>query len=351
MFRRLMAGSVGGLVTGMAANYNVAACSSSGSKDVEVVLVGTGSSVGVPQMRCLLSETDCKVCTGAGKGDKNWRGNPCIMLRVPNADRTDKENIIVDMGKTFREASMRLFKDIGAQYIDAVLLTHFHADATLGLDDLRDYQRVVVKADVDKKIPARLACTPVYCDKTTFSHLQNVFPYLMAGAGNSEPKKKEDVRFVSNVSWTQYNSFFDRFKLKGLDVATFPVVHGNACTSVGYDFTSPEARFVYISDVSEIPKKSDEHILAGAPIDVLVIDALFLKRRHNTHFSLPEALEAVKRYGPKKAYLVGMSHELDYYTTNEELRKLKATDGIDVEMGYDGLKFTLPLLNAEKSSL
>ena len=68
---------------------------------------------------------------------------------------------------------------------------------------------------------------------------------------------------------------------------------------------------VYLSDVSRVPPETLEW-LARRPIDVLVVDALYKDKPHPTHFSLPEALEFVRRVKPKRAILVGMSDDIEY---------------------------------------
>lgn len=48
--------------------------------------------------------------------------------------------VLIDCGKTFREVILNLFPKHGLKEVGALLLTHGHADAILGMDDLRDLQ-------------------------------------------------------------------------------------------------------------------------------------------------------------------------------------------------------------------
>jgi phosphoribosyl 1,2-cyclic phosphodiesterase len=48
--------------------------------------------------------------------------------------------VLIDCGKTFREVILNLFPKHGLREVGALLLTHGHADAILGMDDLRDLQ-------------------------------------------------------------------------------------------------------------------------------------------------------------------------------------------------------------------
>jgi len=50
----------------------------------------------------------------------------------------------VDAGKTMREQCIRILPQHGIKYIDTLLLTHAHADAIHGLDDIRDFQQQVL---------------------------------------------------------------------------------------------------------------------------------------------------------------------------------------------------------------
>ena len=53
---------------------------------------------------------------------------------------------------------------------------------------------------------------------------------------------------------------------------------------------------------------------------------------HPSHFSVEQALEAIARLRPRRAYLTHMSHTIDHDTVN-------ATLPPNVELAYDGLSF------------
>ncbi len=84
--------------------------------------------------------------------------------------------------------------------------------------------------------------------------------------------------------------------------------------------------------MSAFPEQSLKH-LGGA--EVLIIDALQY-RPHPSHFSLGEALEWIKKLAPKRAILTHMHVPLDYETVLRETPD-------NVEPGYDGLRFEIPL--------
>jgi phosphoribosyl 1,2-cyclic phosphodiesterase len=92
-------------------------------------------------------------------------------------------NILVDCGKSFRESAIKVFAPLGVSFIHSLLLTHPHADAILGLDDLREFS-----------IPSRP--TPVYLDAETEVQVRKTFGYLFP---TEEAKHKK--LWVASVDW------------------------------------------------------------------------------------------------------------------------------------------------------
>ena len=82
----------------------------------------------------------------------------------------------------------------------------------------------------------------------------------------------------------------------------------------------------YCTDVSKIPDESWP-VLEG--LDVLLLDAL-RPEPHPTHFSLDEALAAIERLKPRRAYLTHLSHTYDHGPAEERLPE-------GVRLAYDGL--------------
>lgn len=59
--------------------------------------------------------------------------------------------------------------------------------------------------------------------------------------------------------------------------------------------------------------------------------------------SLPQSIDAIRQLRPKRAFLTGMSHEFNYYTLNDELKRMYQAEDFSIEMGYDGLSFDINL--------
>lgn len=160
------------------------------------------------------SSVPCGSCRAAvdprvRDGWKNRRGNPAVVLRKKREDG-EWRNVVVDVGKTFREQSCKLFPRWGVKRIDAVILTHGHADAYNGLDDLREW------------CGRQGGSIPIYCSKVTFETVSQSYPYLVdkskASGGGDLPSLKFIVLESDEVV----------FEVEGIKVACLP---GELCCS------------------------------------------------------------------------------------------------------------------------
>ncbi|CUG89479.1 Hypothetical protein, putative, partial [Bodo saltans] len=167
------------------------------------VVVGAGSSSSTPKIACVVTHADCPSCKAAVQDptSRSHRLNPSFLLQLRkrrsagdpcdahgrrHGDNNTSEplfNILVDCGKSFRESAIKVFAPLGVSFIHSLLLTHPHADAILGLDDLREFS-----------IPSRP--TPVYLDAETEVQVRKTFNYLFP---TEEAKKKK--LWVASVDW------------------------------------------------------------------------------------------------------------------------------------------------------
>ncbi|MCC6444806.1 MAG: MBL fold metallo-hydrolase [Armatimonadetes bacterium] len=249
---------------------------------MKVLLLGTGTSHGVPSIGCA-----CEVCVS---GDpRNWR------TRCSAAVFIGESVALIDTAPELRLQAIhhRLHR------VDAVLYTHSHADHIFGLDDVRRFNEMQ-GADI-----------PVYAEPFTLEDIQRAFRYIFVPTqvGGGKPK----------LALNSLDS--EAFDLFGEPVRPLRVWHG-AVPVTAFRFS----RFAYVTDCSAIP---DETMEALAGLDVLVLDALRW-RPHPTHLNIEQALEIIARLKPGKTYLTHTTHDLDYEKTNASLPK-------DVELAYDGL--------------
>jgi phosphoribosyl 1,2-cyclic phosphate phosphodiesterase len=256
-----------------------------------VTFLGAGTSTGVPVIGC-----NCPVCTSPDPRNKRLR--PSIVVTVRGGDFAGT-NLLVDTTPDMRFQVLRA----GINRVEAVLITHTHADHVFGMDDLRQYN-FLHKMRI-----------PIYGTQPVLDHLRRVFEYAFkeTQAGGGKPQ-------IDLVPITPY----EPFPLCGLAVTPLPVLHGKEPV-MAYKFGT---RFAYVTDVSEIPPLTLPYL---EDLDSLILDAVRYEP-HSTHFGLFQALDVIADLAPRQAYLTHLSHHFDYAVTSAELPP-------GVALGYDGLTF------------
>jgi phosphoribosyl 1,2-cyclic phosphate phosphodiesterase len=222
------------------------------------------------------------------------------------------ERLVIDTGPEFRLQAVRA----GITRLDAVLLTHPHADHLHGLDDIRS---------LTWESPI-----PVYGNQLTIEELKERFSYIFRQTqpGGGKP------RILPGVVTQALN-------IGRLTAAPIPVKHG-ALDILGWKITeegTPGAA-VYLTDVSAVPARS--RVLINRP-EVLIIGALRVEP-HPTHFSFNEALETAADIQARRVYLTHLAHNNSHVTIEEYCRKFQEKRGLkSVFMGpaYDGLELEL----------
>lgn len=257
----------------------------------ELIVLGTGTSVGVPVLGC-----HCDVCTGGNP--RNQRTRSSVLFRLPAG------NLLVD---TSPELRLQLLAQ-KIDRVDAVLFTHEHADHLHGLDDLRLF-------------PFQLGHpVPLYCEEKVESRIRRIFDYAFSLQAETHPGSTPQLEF-RRIS-------HERFEALGQTIQPIQLKHGPRFEVLGFRIGG----LAYCTDVSEVYESSIEHLL---DLDVLIIGALRM-RPHPTHLSVDQAIEVIERVKPKQAYLTHTSHELDYEATN-------ATLPAHIRMAYDGLRIPIRL--------
>jgi phosphoribosyl 1,2-cyclic phosphate phosphodiesterase len=252
---------------------------------MKIIILGSGTSTGIPMVGC-----HCQVCDSTDWHDKRTRASilvECIGQRILVDTSTDLR------GQMLREAVPR---------IDAVLLTHNHADHIHGIDDLRGFhflhRRII----------------PCYGSPDTMERVTASFAYIFDGL-SSEGYSPLMEPFAVEAP----------FELFGCRVQPVPIKHGSL-NATGYRFDNA----AYLTDCSEIPESSLELL---QDLDLLIIDALRYSP-HPNHFNIEGALQVVERLQPRRTVLTHLTHEV-HHSDGERLPP-------GVEFAYDGMTIELP---------
>ena len=259
---------------------------------LEVVILGCGSSGGVPR-----ADGEWGVCDPANP--KNFRTRCSVLVRRKAADPARETTVLVDASPELRLQTARA----GAKRLDAVLLTHDHADQVHGLDDVRAFFL---------RQQARIPC---WMDYATAHTMMRRFGYIFEGEGGYPAICTPQALPPHGKAWTVEGPS------GAIPVRTFDQDHGGV-RSVGYRFGD----VAYSSDVVGLDEAAFE---ALADLDVWIVDAL-RRRPHPTHAHLDLALEWIERVKPRRAILTNMHIDMDFDTL---VRELPA----GVEPAYDGL--------------
>jgi phosphoribosyl 1,2-cyclic phosphodiesterase len=317
----------------------------------KIVFLGTGSSTGCPRPSCSLlfseraqesltlknardaMEKYCHVSKVASRGspkyNKNYRNNPSLLVMLE-----DGTNVIIDVGKTFRESALRWLPEVGATQLDAIILTHQHMDAVAGLDDVRGFQRWTF--DGEKRLGS--IAMPLFLSSECLEALQEQFPWLLpkAAALVSEERMPRVERHVASFQVAVFEKF-SPFTIGTLKVTPLPVIHGEDLVSYGFSFTVGRTNVVYLSDISRMLPETLDYIRSKLPpTDVLIIDALNPDQRHPVHYSMEQAIMMSREIAPKKmTYLVGMN--CDAFPLHDDMnRHLRQKYG-NIQFAHDGL--------------
>jgi phosphoribosyl 1,2-cyclic phosphate phosphodiesterase len=262
---------------------------------LSLTILGCGSSAGVP--RPALGWGACDP-----RNPKNRRRR-CSLLVEQSGDH-GVTRIMIDTSPDLREQLI----DAHVDHIDAVFLTHEHADQTHGIDDLRSvvlHQRRRV---------------PVYLNKSTARDILLRFSYCFVSPPGSEyPPILDHHEIESGESRV--------IEGKGGPVAlsAFLLKHGSI-PALGYRIGDA----AYTPDLSDVPPESLAYL---ENLDLWIVDGLRYAP-HPSHFSVNDALAWLERFKPRRAVITNMHSDLDYEVLRQSLPP-------HVVPAYDGMRLTL----------
>jgi len=259
----------------------------SDSNSMEVVFLGTGTSHGIPMIGC-----DCPVCRSDDPRDR--RNRACVALRLPPGGPTGGRGILIDAPPELRLSAVAN----NIRRVDAVLITHAHADHILGMDDLRRYNNILGDT------------IPCHGSREAIEIARNVFRYA------DQPYTHPDRPSLA------FRAIDGAAEVCGITVIPLPLVHGRTAV-LGFRI----GRFAYCTDCSGIPQTTWPLL---EDLDLLVLGALRYTP-HPAHFNVEQALAAVRAIRPRRTLLTHIAHEVRHAVLSAELPA-------GVELAYDGLR-------------
>lgn len=277
---------------------------------MKITLVGTGTSHGVPVIAC-----KCPTCTSADPRDNRMRTSAFITA-------SDGTIVIIDTSPEFRIQSLRF----GLEKVDAVLLTHSHADHLHGLDDLRIFSHTHKKGSTAPSLPA----LGIYANRETLCDVENRFDYVFRPTQEGGGKPLLQLLLIENYSQAT------PLHIGSLEIVPVPIKHGtlNVCGWKITDTASPLQSFAYITDCSFI---SDDSIALIRGAKHCVIDSL-RERPHTTHFCFAESLEYAQKIGASHTWLTHICHDFSHAQITNWFDERWHDDKRTIAPAYDRLE-------------
>jgi phosphoribosyl 1,2-cyclic phosphate phosphodiesterase len=260
-----------------------------------LTILGCGSSAGVP--RPALGWGACDP-----KNPKNRRRRCSLLVERKGVQGVTR--IVIDTSPDLREQLI----DAEVDHIDAVFLTHEHADQTHGIDDLRS-----VVLHQRRRIP-------VYLNQSTAKDIMHRFSYCFVSApGNDYPP------ILTQHSIEAGESRSIEGKGGPVTLSAFLLQHGNI-SALGYRIGDA----AYTPDVNDIPHASWPFL---DNLGLWIIDGLRYTG-HPSHFSVSEAVSWIERFKPRRAVITNLHSDLDYEVLRQSLPP-------NVVPAYDRMRLTL----------
>lgn len=254
---------------------------------MKITVLGSGTSHGIPVIGC-----GCDVCASADPRDKRTRSS-ILIEHGPTV-------VLIDAGPDFRFQALRA----GVRRLDALLMTHTHADHLHGLDDTRSltYDRPL----------------DVYGSASTIKEIRRRFDYIFTATqiGGGKP----------NIRLINHNG--NKISVGDMPIVPVPVLHGDL-TIFGYRV----GNFAYITDCSYLPESSLKSLIG---VKYLVINALRY-RPHATHFNIEQAVEAAGRIGATRTWLTHLCHDMSHKKLTDEL-EISNNENRRISPAHDGLE-------------
>jgi phosphoribosyl 1,2-cyclic phosphate phosphodiesterase len=261
---------------------------------MKITFLGTGTSHGVPSVDCMLNKYEqCAkdVCRQSHTDPKHARTRSSILVEY------DGKHVLVDVSSDFRQQALRE----KIPKLDAVLITHCHADHISGIPDIRSY--TARKAEP----------LDFFGSFESADVIRKSFPYVFdpnAFWGGGIPRIS--TRVIDGP-----------FTLFGKSIVPLPVEHGGLAGCLGYRIDT----MAYIPDLKSL-RFPAQKLLAG--LDLLVLNCLRETKEHSSHLVLEQSMRLAREIRPKRCCFIHMSHDIHYQIDGAKLDPW-------MQFSYDGM--------------
>jgi phosphoribosyl 1,2-cyclic phosphate phosphodiesterase len=261
---------------------------------MKITFLGTGTSHGVPSIDCMLNNfAQCPkgVCRLSRTDAKHARTRSSVLLEY------DGSHVLVDVSSDFRQQALRE----KIPKLDAVLITHCHADHIGGIPDIRSYT-----ARREKPLD-------FYGSSESMAGIRNSFPYI----------------FDPNAFWgggiprIALTATDEPLELFGKNVTPLPVEHGGLSGCFGFKIGA----VAYIPDLKSL-RFPAQRMLAG--LDLLIINCLRETKEHSSHLILEQSMMLAREIKPRRCCFIHMSHDIHYQIDGTKLDPW-------MQFSYDGM--------------
>jgi phosphoribosyl 1,2-cyclic phosphate phosphodiesterase len=259
---------------------------------MEVILLGTGTSQGVPMIAC-----DCPVCRSPDPRNRRTRASIHVVM--------DGLHVQVDAAPEFRIQCLRE----GVARIDLFVLTHGHSDHIVGMDDLRRF------CDL-----AGGKALSVYSTDEGLARVLAIYPYAIL-----------DRPLIRGYPAFNLIAMPAELDLPQGTIQSTLLPHGGVNT-LGLAFTerSSGKKFVYYTDCKRVPR---EGIALARGASAVVLDGL-RPEPHPSHLSIDEAVAVAREIGAPATWLTHLTHQTEHSAGDAALPE-------GIKLAYDGLRLSL----------
>lgn len=254
---------------------------------MKVRILGCGTSFGVPRIGNDWGECD-------PEEPRNRRTRSSILFE------SGGKRLLVDCGPDLREQLLAA----GIGDLDAVIVTHDHADHCHGVDELR---AVALR---------RGEPLPLLGRADVLESLKSRFPYIFESSA-FYPAVAEPVQLASEMAF-------------GNSTIRFTDQPHGGITSLGLRMDEGDRSVVYAIDFNELTEDM-RNLYEGT--DIWVCDCLS-RRPHPTHTHLDAVLGWAGELGIGLVYLSHLNNSMDYAALVDELPDWAAPahDGLEIEL-------------------